>query len=131
MLFFSGQVTVVCAVVQAVTMSSAAVPKPSPVLSALDNLSLSSLLSGDLEEEDGSGGGADGDLEVNPYDGLPYSSRYYSLLEERKQLEVWSVRFGLLEQMETHSMMVLSADGGAGKSTQVQKPHQHSFILML
>lgn len=99
-------------------MSSASVPKPSPDLSALDNLSISSLLSGDLEEEDGSGG-ADGDLEVNPYDGLPYSSRYYSLLEERKQLAVWSVKFSLLEQMETHSMMVLSADGGAGKSTQV------------
>ncbi|KAA0716225.1 ATP-dependent RNA helicase DQX1 [Triplophysa tibetana] len=99
-------------------MSSTAVPKPSPVLSALDDLSISSFLSGDVEEEDGSGG-ADGDLEVNPYDGLPYSSRYYSLLEERKQLAVWSVRFSLLEQMETHSMMVLSADGGAGKSTQV------------
>lgn len=106
-------------------MSSAGVPKPSPVLSALDNLSVSSLLSGELEEdeeeeeEERADNGDVVDLEVNPYDGLPYSSRYYSLLEERKQLSVWSVRLNLLEEMETHSMMILSSDGGTGKSTQV------------
>ncbi|XP_043093179.1 ATP-dependent RNA helicase DQX1 [Puntigrus tetrazona] len=99
-------------------MSSTAVPKPSHALSSLDNLSISSLLSGD--PEDGEPADEDlSDLEVNPYDGLPYSSRYYSLLEERKQLAVWSLRLSLLEHMESHSMIVLSADGGAGKSTQV------------
>ncbi len=96
-------------------MSSSAVPKPPPALSVLDNLSISSLLSGDLEEDDEDLA----DLEVNPYDGLPYSSRYYSLLEERKQLAVWSLKLSLLEHMESHSTIVLSADGGAGKSTQV------------
>ncbi|XP_050966295.1 ATP-dependent RNA helicase DQX1 [Labeo rohita] len=100
-------------------MSSTAIPKPSPALSGLDNLSISSLLSGDLDE-DGERADEDlADLEVNPYDGLPYSSRYYSLLEERKQLPVWSLRLSLLEHMESHSMIVLSADGGTGKSTQV------------
>ncbi|KAK2911421.1 hypothetical protein Q8A67_003554 [Cirrhinus molitorella] len=100
-------------------MSSTAIPKPFPALSGLDNLSISSLLSGDLDE-DGERADEDlADLEVNPYDGLPYSSRYYSLLEERKQLPVWSLRLSLLEHMESHSMIVLSADGGTGKSTQV------------
>ncbi|KAL0192274.1 hypothetical protein M9458_010570, partial [Cirrhinus mrigala] len=81
------------------SMSSTAIPKPSPALSGLDNLSISSLLSGDLDE-DGERADEDlADLEVNPYDGLPYSSRYYSLLEERKQLPVWSLRLSLLEHM--------------------------------
>uniref|UniRef100_A0A1A7YSE1 DEAQ box RNA-dependent ATPase 1 n=1 Tax=Iconisemion striatum TaxID=60296 RepID=A0A1A7YSE1_9TELE len=89
---------------------------------ALDSLSVSSLLSGDLddgggEEEEGEGGL--GDLEVNPYDGLPFSSRYYSLLEERQQLPVWRLRQSVLEHLENHSMLLLSCPSGAGKSTQV------------
>lgn len=93
---------------------------------ALDSLSVSSLLSGDLDDE-GDGGRGEGDLrdlEVNPYDSLPFSSRYYALLEERQRFPVWRLRQSLLEHLESHNMVLLSAPSGVGKSTQVTRSQQ-------
>ncbi|XP_066521709.1 DEAD/H (Asp-Glu-Ala-Asp/His) box polypeptide 32a [Hoplias malabaricus] len=59
------------------------------------------------------------DLELNQFDGLPYSSRYYTLLNERKTLPIWRHRAEFLKALERNQIIIVSGTTKTGKSTQV------------
>eukprot|EP00062_Callorhinchus_milii_P018205 gi/632971409/ref/XP_007902158.1/ PREDICTED: putative pre-mRNA-splicing factor ATP-dependent RNA helicase DHX32 [Callorhinchus milii] len=78
-----------------------------------------------LPEELGSDSGdelslcCDADLELNAFDGLPHSSRYYKLLQERKQLSVWETKLAFMASLATHHFVILSGNSRMGKSSQI------------
>ncbi|XP_069755803.1 putative pre-mRNA-splicing factor ATP-dependent RNA helicase DHX32 isoform X3 [Narcine bancroftii] len=59
------------------------------------------------------------DLEMNPFDGLPYSSRYYKLLQARKRLPVWEAKDVFMASLLDHQYIILSGDACVGKSSQI------------
>ncbi|XP_051001428.1 putative pre-mRNA-splicing factor ATP-dependent RNA helicase DHX32 [Acomys russatus] len=76
------------------------------------------------ESLDSSDGDEDGvlaceDLELNPFDGLPYSSRYYKLLKEREELPIWKEKYSFMESLLQNQIVVVSGDAKCGKSSQV------------
>ncbi|XP_074519438.1 DEAD/H (Asp-Glu-Ala-Asp/His) box polypeptide 32a [Halichoeres trimaculatus] len=68
-------------------------------------------------EEDSFGFGDD--LELNQFDGLPFSSRYYKLLKKRKSLPVWKVRQEFEDALVKNQLVVVSGTAKTGRSTQI------------
>ncbi|NWZ31700.1 DQX1 helicase, partial [Asarcornis scutulata] len=59
------------------------------------------------------------DLQLNPFDGLPYSSRYYKLMKERQELPVWKVKYTFMESLLHNQIVIVSGDAKTGKSSQI------------
>ncbi|XP_077640867.1 putative pre-mRNA-splicing factor ATP-dependent RNA helicase DHX32 [Lonchura striata] len=59
------------------------------------------------------------DLELNPFDGLPYSSRYYRLMKEREELPIWKEKCTFMETLLHNQIVIVSGDAKTGKSSQV------------
>ncbi|NWI65662.1 DHX15 helicase, partial [Todus mexicanus] len=59
------------------------------------------------------------DLELNPFDGLPYSSRYYKLMKEREELPVWKEKGTFMESLLHNQIVIVSGDAKTGKSSQI------------
>ncbi|EHB02883.1 Putative pre-mRNA-splicing factor ATP-dependent RNA helicase DHX32 [Heterocephalus glaber] len=60
------------------------------------------------------------DLELNPFDGLPYSSRYYKLLKEREDLPIWKEKYSFMENLLQNQIVIVSGDAKCGKSSQLE-----------
>ncbi|KAM4590687.1 putative pre-mRNA-splicing factor ATP-dependent RNA helicase DHX32 [Odontesthes bonariensis] len=58
-------------------------------------------------------------LELNQFDGLPYSSRFYSLLKERKELPVWRLKCEFMDMLAKGQFVVVSGFAKSGRSSQI------------
>lgn len=58
-------------------------------------------------------------LELNQFDGLPYSSRFYKLLEERKELPVWRAKGEFMNSLAKGQFVVVRGFAKSGRSSQV------------
>lgn len=58
-------------------------------------------------------------LELNQFDGLPYSSRFYKLLKERKELPVWKAKCDFMDTLAKEQFVVVSGSAKTGRSSQV------------
>ncbi|KAK5609147.1 hypothetical protein CRENBAI_015499 [Crenichthys baileyi] len=58
-------------------------------------------------------------LELNQFDGLPYSSRFYKLLKERKELPVWRAKGEFMDSLAKGQFVVLSGFAKTGRSSQI------------
>lgn len=58
-------------------------------------------------------------LELNQFDGLPYSSRFYKLMKERKELPVWRAKCEFMDTLAKGQFVVVSGFAKTGRSSQV------------
>ena len=57
--------------------------------------------------------------QVNPLNGLPYSTRYYDILKKRMGLPVWEYKQAFMATLNKNQTTVLVGETGSGKTTQI------------
>lgn len=53
----------------------------------------------------------------NAWTNKPFSPKYYTILEKRKELPVWNARSNVLELVNKHQVIILQGETGSGKTT--------------
>lgn len=67
-------------------------------------------------------------LELNQFDGLPYSSRFYKLLKERKELPVWRAKGEFMDSLAKGQFVAVSGFAKTGRSSQVSRFQDFSMM---
>ncbi|GJV46905.1 probable pre-mRNA-splicing factor ATP-dependent RNA helicase DEAH2 isoform X1 [Tanacetum coccineum] len=55
----------------------------------------------------------------NPWNGRPFSQRYYEIFEKRKTLPVWHQKEEFLKVLKENQTLILVGETGSGKTTQI------------
>ncbi|KAF5179639.1 Atp-dependent rna helicase dhx8 [Thalictrum thalictroides] len=58
-------------------------------------------------------------LNINRWNGRPYSQRYHDILEKRKTLPVWQQKDEFLQALHANQTLILVGETGSGKTTQI------------
>lgn len=58
-------------------------------------------------------------IQLNPYNGLPYTPRYHELYKKRVNLPVFEYRADFMRLLAGHQCIVLVGETGSGKTTQI------------
>ncbi|KAK6044018.1 hypothetical protein COOONC_18477 [Cooperia oncophora] len=58
-------------------------------------------------------------MEMNPFSGMPYSERYWQLLEKRRQLPIWEHKEKFMKMLDDSQCVIVAGEPGTGKTTQV------------
>ena len=70
-------------------------------------------------------------LELNQFDGLPYSSRFYKLLKERKDLPVWKAKSEFMDTLAKGQFVIVSGSAKTGRSSQVSTGGYLTLMIAL
>ncbi|XP_068661015.1 probable pre-mRNA-splicing factor ATP-dependent RNA helicase DEAH2 isoform X3 [Aristolochia californica] len=55
----------------------------------------------------------------NPWNGRPFSQRYFEILEKRKTLPVWQQKEEFVQTLRENQTLILVGETGSGKTTQI------------